>query len=82
MNTQNCWEFIKCGLEKECPAYPNNGRVCFSTTGTLCRGEIQGEYMDKIERCRAECEFYKMRSKEYTAELMAKVSLRDKSLEI
>ena len=54
----NCWEYQKCGTEKECPAYPIYGRLCFSVKGTLCRGEVQGDYQDKIKRCRSECEFY------------------------
>ena len=55
----NCWEIQKCGTEKECPAYPIYGRLCFSVKGTLCRGEVQGDYQDKIKRCRSECNFYK-----------------------
>ena len=55
----NCWEYQKCGKEDECPAYPKFGGTCFSVTGTVCRGEIQGEYTEKIKFCRAECDFYK-----------------------
>jgi hypothetical protein len=54
----NCWEFQKCGTEKSCPAYPIYGRLCFSVKGTLCRGEVQGDYQEKIKRCRTECKFY------------------------
>ncbi len=55
----NCWEFKKCGTEKECPAYPMYGRLCFSVKGTLCEGKIQGDYREKIARCRETCDFYK-----------------------
>ncbi len=57
--SQDCWEFMKCGREKECPAYPHNGRMCYSVTATTCRGEVQGEYKVKAEKCRTSCEFYK-----------------------
>jgi hypothetical protein len=55
---ENCWEVKKCGREKECPAYPKWGRECFVITGTMCRGEQQGTYEQKIAKCRKECEFY------------------------
>ncbi|MFP4475377.1 MAG: two-CW domain-containing protein [Desulfatibacillaceae bacterium] len=56
---QNCWEALRCGREKECPAYPDRGRACFNVRGTLCRNEKQGNYFEKIEACRAKCAFYK-----------------------
>lgn len=54
----NCWEHTKCGREEECPAYPDHGRDCFAVTGTWCRGEEQGSYEEKIEKCRRLCKFY------------------------
>lgn len=59
MAERNCWESLSCGKQENCPAYPNNGRVCFSIEKTLCRGEIQGQYLQKIEKCRESCSFYK-----------------------
>lgn len=59
IGSANCWEFMKCEREQECPAYPNNGRTCFSVTGTVCRGETQGTYQEKIKKCREMCDFYK-----------------------
>jgi hypothetical protein len=59
MDLSQCWEFHKCGRETECPAYPNQGRNCFAVTATLCRGEQQGSYEQKIVRCRTQCQFYK-----------------------
>ena len=53
----NCWEFKKCIVKEDCPAYPNFGKVCFSVEGTLCGGEKQGKYAAKIQRCR-QCTFY------------------------
>ena len=54
---ENCWEYKKCIVKEECPAYPKFGKVCFSIEGTLCGGEVQGEYTIKIHRCR-QCQFY------------------------
>lgn len=58
--SQNCWEYLKCGKEKECPAYPDFGKTCFSVQGTLCQGKKQeGKYLEKVKQCRESCEFYK-----------------------
>ena len=59
MERLNCWEFMKCGREKNCPAYPSHGRECFAVTGTYCRGEKQPSYEGKIAKCRELCGFYK-----------------------
>lgn len=53
-----CWEFLKCGREGVCPAYPDYGFDCYKVTGTECRGETQGSYEEKIAKCRATCAFY------------------------
>ena len=55
---QNCWEALNCGRENQCPAYPDQGRICFSVKGTHCRGEVQGSYMEKIKSCENSCSFY------------------------
>jgi methyl-accepting chemotaxis protein len=55
---QNCWEMMNCGRHEECPAHPDSGRTCFHTSNTLCRGEIQGTYEEKITACR-QCQVYK-----------------------
>lgn len=54
----NCWEFKNCGSENECPAHPNNGKICFSVAKTLCDGVVQGDYQAKCKYCR-ECDYYK-----------------------
>jgi methyl-accepting chemotaxis protein len=58
MQRINCWEFKKCGREKDCPAYPHHGRNCFAVTGSWCGGALQGSYEAKIEKCRTTCAFY------------------------
>ncbi|MHB8842512.1 MAG: two-CW domain-containing protein [Candidatus Aquicultor sp.] len=56
----NCWEFTKCGRDKtsDCPAYPLNGKRCWLSAGTLCDGQIQGTFAQKLGNC-TRCEFYK-----------------------
>ena len=63
----NCWEFKKCGREKggfkeeelgRCPVYPDQGKHCARTEGTLCGGEVQRHFALKFIFCR-ECDFYK-----------------------
>jgi hypothetical protein len=67
----NCWEFTKCGREEGgknaeelgvCPAYPDHGTHCARVAGTLCEGQTQGTFAQKLQNC-GECEFYK--SKDY-----------------
>jgi hypothetical protein len=59
MTKMNCWDAAECAVREQCPAYPNRGHVCFAVEGTLCKGEAQGAYGDKIRSCRTECEYYK-----------------------
>lgn len=58
MGRSNCWDTVKCKRERECPAYPEHGRNCFAVTATICRGEKQGNYDEKIAKCREACDFY------------------------
>lgn len=52
-----CWEYMKCGHEEKCPAYPDSGRTCWYVAGTYCGGEVQGEYAQKIDNCNT-CDFF------------------------
>ena len=63
----NCWEFKKCGREAGgakvsqfgvCPAYPDNGKCCAKTAGTLCGGQVQGTFAMKVANC-IKCDFFK-----------------------
>jgi methyl-accepting chemotaxis protein len=58
MARKSCWEKLNCGREQACPAYPDHGRNCFAVTSTMCRGERQGTYEEKISACRDSCAFY------------------------
>ncbi len=68
---QDCWKALNCGREDECPAYPNNGRTCFAVTGTMCRGEKQGTFTEKVSQCREKCDFYKDLMREQCNELFS-----------
>ncbi|AFM26261.1 two-CW domain-containing protein [Desulfomonile tiedjei] len=54
----NCWQVLGCNNEQNCPAFPEHGRNCFAVTATLCRGETQGTYDEKIAKCRKGCKFF------------------------
>lgn len=58
MAVETCWSFMKCGKETDCPAHPNSGSACWNVEGTLCRGQKQGTYAEKVSECRTKCEFY------------------------
>ena len=64
----NCWEYKKCGREEGgakaeelgvCPAYPNGGKMCWKTAGTLCGGIVQGTEAQKKRSCLT-CDWYLM----------------------
>ncbi|MBM4147146.1 MAG: HD domain-containing protein [Nitrospira sp.] len=52
-----CWEAFKCD-EKDCPAYKKPDLRCWLLSGTHCRKEIQGKFIDKIEMC-LDCRVFK-----------------------
>jgi PAS domain S-box-containing protein len=51
-----CWEVFQC-KEKECPAYRARNLRCWLFSGTHCRDEIQGKFLEKIELC-LDCEVF------------------------
>ena len=82
MNKMNCWEYKKCGCEKDagCPAAAPGqldgvhggryaGRACWVIRGTRCDSELQGGYSGKLARC-SKCGFYSMVRKEERALFM------------
>ena len=50
MERQNCLEEVLCARREDCPAYPDHGRSSFAVTATLCKGEKQGSYDEKITK--------------------------------
>ncbi|MBU0516343.1 MAG: hypothetical protein KJ621_16395 [Proteobacteria bacterium] len=62
----DCWEFKKCGREQGgakadelgvCPAWPDDGAKCARVAGTLCGGQVQGSFAQKLANC-MDCGFY------------------------
>ncbi|MDY6952784.1 MAG: PAS domain S-box protein, partial [Thermodesulfobacteriota bacterium] len=49
-----CWEFFQCN-ETECPVFKTKEVMCWLISGTHCRNEIQGRFLEKMEMC-LECE--------------------------
>jgi PAS domain S-box-containing protein len=45
-----CWEVFTCA-EKECPAYKVMETKCWLISGTHCRQDIQGKFLEKMEMC-------------------------------
>lgn len=45
-----CWQILGC-TKKECPAYEKEDIKCWLIAGTYCWGDIQGNFLDKIELC-------------------------------
>jgi len=46
-----CWEFYQCH-ESDCPVLKSKKSVrCWLISGTHCRNEIQGKFLEKIEIC-------------------------------
>lgn len=55
-----CWEFFHCD-ETSCPAYHSKNLSCWLCSGTHCRNDIQGKFLEKIEMCLA-CEVFRTNS--------------------
>ncbi len=45
-----CWEYFKCE-EKECPVFTTKDYRCWLYSGTHCRKQIQGKFLEKMEMC-------------------------------
>jgi PAS domain S-box-containing protein len=55
-----CWEVFQCN-KKKCPAYKSKNHMCWLFTGTHCRDEVQGKFIEKIELC-LDCEVFQQNS--------------------
>jgi DNA-binding XRE family transcriptional regulator len=56
-----CWVIEKCPMEKrqKCPAWEFQcGNLCWFINGTICHGEAQTSWQEKIEEC-GKCEVFK-----------------------
>jgi DNA-binding XRE family transcriptional regulator len=59
--TAPCWELRNCSSEMRarCPAWEfQAGYFCWFISGTICQGDIQKNWKEKIQLCR-KCEVYK-----------------------
>jgi PAS domain S-box-containing protein len=52
-----CWEVLDCE-EKRCPAFQNRDVVCWFVDGTLCPGQKEPSFPEKLEEC-YRCDVYK-----------------------
>jgi diguanylate cyclase (GGDEF)-like protein/PAS domain S-box-containing protein len=53
-----CWEFYQC-YERDCPVLKSKKTVrCWLISGTHCRNEIQGKFIEKAEMC-LKCKVFK-----------------------
>ncbi|HEA68503.1 MAG TPA: XRE family transcriptional regulator [Desulfobacterales bacterium] len=56
--TRNCWVIKKCSTDqkKKCPAWEYHaGKFCWFINGTICAGEDQRSWREKIKIC-SKCE--------------------------
>jgi hypothetical protein len=57
---KSCWVIKKCPLErkKQCPAWEfQAGKLCWFINGTICEGEPQIDWSEKMKICRS-CEVF------------------------
>lgn len=52
-----CWEVFDCE-ETACPGYRSEEMKCWLISGTHCRGEIRGKFLEKMEIC-LECDIFR-----------------------
>jgi PAS domain S-box-containing protein/putative nucleotidyltransferase with HDIG domain len=52
-----CWELFNCN-RRECPAYRSRNLKCWLFSGTCCRDEIQGKFIEKMDMC-FDCRVFK-----------------------
>lgn len=55
-NRKLCWEVNQCPADRKenCPAWEfQAGDLCWSVSGTLCHGEIQDSWTEKMKLCRS-----------------------------
>lgn len=53
----HCWELMNC-KHKDCPSFGDQDFRCWLKVGTLCYGEVQGDFANKFKNC-FECKVFK-----------------------
>lgn len=56
-DTLKCWLLKNC-RRSQCPSFENEEGRCWLIAGTLCNGEVQGEFASKYQTC-LECDVFK-----------------------
>ncbi len=59
---QNCWAIMNCPMErrKTCPSWEFDcGDSCWFISGTMCHGEVNNNWEEKMKKCR-ECKVLKV----------------------
>jgi DNA-binding XRE family transcriptional regulator len=57
---KHCWDIQACPMEvrEKCPAWEfQSGHLCWFISGTMCKGEVQGSWENKMQICR-ECKVF------------------------
>jgi hypothetical protein len=58
---KTCWEIQDCPTEirQKCPAWEfESGHLCWFISGTMCQGEIRGNWESKMKICK-KCEVFR-----------------------
>ena len=58
---KSCWDIQDCPVEikEKCPAWEfQSGHLCWFISGTICQGEVQGDWNSKMKICR-ECKVFR-----------------------
>ena len=58
---KSCWDIQGCPAEtrEKCPAWEfHSGHLCWFISGTICHGEVQGDWNSKMKICR-ECKVFR-----------------------
>ena len=53
--SKSCWDIQDCPVEvkEKCPAWEfQSGHLCWFISGTICQGEVQGNWDNKMKICR------------------------------
>jgi len=64
-----CWEYSKCD-KTDCPAYKSDELCCWLIPKTLCRDEIAGTFIEKIEAC-VKCDVFKANARVKAADTVS-----------
>jgi hypothetical protein len=59
--TRPCWKIRKCGTaaKRQCPAWEfRTGDLCWFINGTVCKGQAQKDWREKMNLCRS-CEVFR-----------------------